>query len=719
VSREELRQHLWHSDTFVDFDNNLNTAINKIREALGDSAEAPHFVETVPRRGYRFIAGVENDELKPPTTGASAVSPTLVRRTAMLASVLVVAGLFAGVLIRHWRQAHSLTEKDAVIIGDFANSTGDGIFDGTLRQGLLVQLQQSPFLKLPSEEQIHRTLRMMGRETNARLTPEITREICQRTNSAVALEGSISLIGTRYDVILRGVDCVSGDLLASAESQAKDKSGVLDAVGEVAAEMRSKLGESLSTIQRHNTPLVQATTRSLEALRSYSLGADTLTRTGDFAASLPFFQRATELDPDFAMAYWAMSDAYSVIGETDSSRESIRKAFELRTGASEMERLLIEGDYYFFALGDLIKTRRTFELCAKLYPRNDYAHNVLGALSNMLGRYEAGLGEYREALRLAPLRRALYRDVVYTYLLLDRVDLAAVAADEAHAKNADDDLAPILYSIAFYRNDTNEMARQVAATAGKLGREDLLLALQGDTAAYFGLLGKARGFSRRAIESAQVAGDTETAAGYYAESALREALLGDSAKARQLATTAKRLSGGRDMDYGVALALAYSGSGVRAQALADDLANRYPEDTIVQFNYLPTLRARLAISHSNPRQALDILTIAIPYELGLPAYSDYNWPNLYPVYVRGEAYLAAHRGSEAAAEFQKILDHRGIVLNEPIGALAHLQLGRAYTLAGDNAQAKPAYENFLALWKDADPDIPILRQAKAEYAKLP
>jgi tetratricopeptide (TPR) repeat protein len=448
------------------------------------------------------------------------------------------------------------------------------------------------------------------------------------------------------------------------------------------------------------------------------LGDQTLTQTGNFTASLAFFQRAIELDPNFAMAYFAMSDAYSTTGETASAARCMQKAFQLRDRVSEREKLVIEGLYYYYVPGDLVKAQRSFDLLAALYPDSTYAHIDRASISNTLGQYEAGLKEYREALNLDPFNSAFHRHVALTYLLLDRVDDAAAVAKDAHEKGLDSDLAPILYAIAFYTGDPAEMARQVAAATGKPGEEDLLWGLESDTAAYFGHLEKARELSLRAADAAERAGERENAATYYAASALREALVGDAYKARQQATTAKEHSRGRDMDYGVALALAYAGDTNQAQALADDLAKRFPDDTIVQLNYLPTLRARLAVSHSNPRQAIDVLRAATPYELGLPGFSFYNWPNLYPVYVRGEAYLAMHREREAAVEFQKILDHRGIALNEPIGALAHFQIGRAYAMLGDTTKAKAAYQDFLTLWKDADADIPILKQAKSEYANL-
>jgi eukaryotic-like serine/threonine-protein kinase len=716
VTREELRSENWPADTFVDFDNSLNTAINKLREALGDSADNPRFIETLPRRGYRFIAPVTGVDGTTEGTAArgSAVAWPRSRKIVVTAAIAVVAAGIAGGMLWRARQARRLTEKDTIVLGDFANSTGDAVFDGTLREGLSVELEQSPFLSLLSEEGIHRTLRMMEQPVNARLTPEIVREVCQRTSSAAALEGSIALIGPRYNLILKAVNCASGDLLASTEAPANDKGHVLDALGKAASEMRTRLGESLSTVQKYNTPLEQATTRSLEALQAYSLGFKTLA-AGDSAAALPFFQRATKLDPNFAMAYWALSNSTA---DTTLAVGNARKAFELRAGLSEREKLHIEILYYSTVTGDLIKARHSCEIGAQMYPRDSIFFDYLPTLSNAPGEYEAGLNESLEESHRPTHSSPRYRDLVFSYLLLDRIKEADAVAEEAHAKGQDSDLETVLYGIAFYRDDTAGMARQVARATRAPGEDDLLLAMEADTSAYFGNLGKARELTRRAGESAELAAEKETAACFYAVAALREALFANAAKARQQATTAKRGSAGRDRHYAVALALAYAGDANRAQALADDLGTRFPEDTIVQVNYLPTLRAKLALLHSNPQQALVILGAASPYELGLPSLNYYNWPNLYPVYVRGEAYLAAHQGKEAAAEFQKILDHRGIVLNEPIGALAHLQLGRAYALQGDTAKGRAAYQDFLTLWKNADPDIPILKQAKAEYAKL-
>jgi DNA-binding winged helix-turn-helix (wHTH) protein/Flp pilus assembly protein TadD len=733
VTRDELRAEIWSADTFVDFDNSLNTSINKLRDVLGDTSSSPRFIETVPRRGYRFIAPVTGNEplaspppvpsppphAPPPLASSPPISrPARRANWKILTPALVLLVLLATGLLWHMRRSHPPLEKGTIVLGGFINRTGDSVFDGTLKQGLTVQLEQSPQLRVLPEEQVQDTLRMMGRQDTVELTPDVTREVCQRNSAAVALNGSISMIGGRYDLTLRAVDCGSDALLGSAETQSPDKNHVLDAVSKLASGMREKLGESLSSLSQYNTPLVSATTPSMAALRCYSQGVEAEAKDFDYKVSLSWFQKAIELDPHFAMAYWALGDAYGNIGESNTAKLYVQKAFELREPVSQREKWLIEGGYYYYAIGDITKARRSFELMAKVYPDSQYAHNSVAEMAETLGEYDTGLREYLQALHLPPRSSFLYRDVANTYLVMDRVDDALAEVQNAHAAGLDGNLAGINYSIAFYRDDPREMARQVASVAGKPGIEDQVLALEADTAAYFGQLETARGLSERAAESAERAGQKESSAQYYAAFAVREGLFGNPDRALQQAMNAGRYSGGRDLDYGIALAVTYSRDLNRAQALTSAVASRFPEDTIVQCNYLPTLRARLELMRLRPQQALDALVSATACDLNLPAYSYYNWPNLYPVYVRGEAYLAAHRGAEAAAEFQKIVAHRGLVLNEPIGALTRLQLGRAYVLSGDTVKGRASYEQFLALWKDADPDIPTLKQAKAEYASL-
>jgi serine/threonine protein kinase/Flp pilus assembly protein TadD len=660
---------------------------------------------------------------------------------AVAGAAVIILALAAGAF--WWlngRKAHALTEKDTIVLADFTNTTGDPVFDGTLQQGLAVQLAQSPFLNIVPDEKVAQTLRFMGQPPDARLTPAIARELCQRMQSTAVLDGSIVQIGTQYSLIVKAVNCESGESLAGTEATAGDKNHVLDALGKVATDMRAKLGESLSTVQKFDTPLEQATTSSLEALQAYSLGRKASGGSA-WAAAVPFFQRAIRLDPNFAMAYARLGTMYTNLGEHTLGGDNTRKAYELRDRVSELEKLYIESHYYQNATGDLEKARQVYQLWTETYPRDWQPRPPFRAVYSQIGQYEKALEEAREGFRLDPTRGLSYSGLVAAYINLNRLEEARNAAAEAQAKNLDSpNLRFHLYLIAFLQNDAAGMAQQVAWAAGKPEVEDVLLALEADTAAYSGRLGKARELSRRGVASAEHAEEKEVAAGYEAEAALREALFENPAEARERAAAALGLSNGLEVQYGAALALAFAGDAFRAQVLADDLGKRFPGNTIVQFNYLPTLRAQLALIRTEPSKAIEPLRGAAPYELGYAG-------GLYPVYVRGEAYLAGHQGHEAAAEFQKVLDHRGVVANEPIGALAHLGLARAYALQagfvapgfsparaapkggatqGGNpvdpaalAKARAAYNDFLTLWKDADPNIPVLIAAKSEYSKLP
>ena len=640
----------------------------------------------------------------------------------LAAAALLLAALVTGGYYYLHREP-ALTEKDTVVLADFTNTTGDQVFDGALRQGLAVQLEQSPFLSLVSEDQIQRTLRMMGRPSDARLTWDIAREVCQRTGSAAVLDGSITSLGSQYVLGLKAVNCRTGETLTEEQSTAARKEQVLRALGEAAAKLRSKLGESLSSVQEFDTPIEQATTPSLEALQSFSLGMKARAKQGDLASAVPLFRRAIGLDPNFATAYAFLGVTYRNLGEAILAAECTRKAYELRGRVSEREKLFIESNYHSFVTSDLQKALQAYALSAQTYPRDATPRVLASRVYRILGQYERALEEMREAVRLDPTAGTSYAGVVYFYLSLNRLEEGRATAEEAQAKNLDSTyLRFALYMLAFLQNDTAGMAQQVAWAAGKPGVENVLLANEADTAAYSGRLGKARELSQQAVASAERAQERETAARYEADAALREALFGNAAEARDRAGVALGLSAGRDVQYGAALALALGGATAREQVqeiekLADDLVRRFPEDTVVRFNHLPTIRAQLALNRDDASKAIAALRAAAPYELGSPTVGVFS-AALYPVYVRGEAYRAAHQGREAAAEFQKILDHRGVVFNEPIGALAHLGLARAYALSGETAKARTKYQDFFALWKDANPDIPILKQAKAEYAKL-
>jgi eukaryotic-like serine/threonine-protein kinase len=623
-----------------------------------------------------------------------------------------VIGLAAGGWLLFLHKTHALTEKDTIVLADFTNRTGDPVFDGTLRQGLSVQLEQSPFLSIIPDQQVQQTLQMMDQKPDSKLTPEIARELCQRTTSAAVMDGSIAQIGSRYLLTLKAVNCASGETLASTEAQASDKDHVLDALGKTASEIRSKLGESLGSVQKFDTPLAQATTPSLEALKALSSGIKVFFDAGA-AAALPFFKNAIELDPNFAAAYAWEGRMYGDIGEPGLAAEPLRKAYDLRDHTSERERYFISANFHLEVTGDLEKAVQDCELWIQAYPREVLVHSLLaGLIYPTLGQYQKALAEGTEANRLNPNFIFGYSPRVWAYIALNRLDEAKATYEQAIERRLYSDSYPdALYAIAFLQNDAAGMARQVALSAGKPGAENRLLDLEGDTAAYFGRLHVAREFTRRAMDSAQRDQETESASAYNASAALREALLGNLAEARRLAAAAVARSTERDVQSGAALALAYAADDKQAQALADDLNKRFPEDTVIQFVDLPAIRAKLAINKGNYSEAIANLRSGMPYELSVSG-------QMLPAYVRGETYLAAHQGGEAAAEFQKILDHRGVVFNSPIGALAHLGLARAYVLQGDAAKAKAAYQDFLTLWKDADPDIPILLQAKAEYAKL-
>jgi eukaryotic-like serine/threonine-protein kinase len=626
------------------------------------------------------------------------------------ATILAIALAFGGWLFLS-RKTHALTDKDTIVLADFTNTTGDTVFDGTLRQGLSVQLEQSPFLNIISDQQIRQTLSLMGQPADARLTPAIARELCQRTGSAAVLDGSIAQIGTQYLLAVKAVNCVSGDSLASTEAQASGKDDVLEALGKTASEIRNKLGESLSTVQKFDTPLEQATTPSLEALTAYSSGNKMLYSKGSTAA-IPFFKRAIELDPNFAMAYGMLGRMYGDIGEFSLSSDYTRKAYELRGRTSEAEKYFISAHYHIAVTRDMDKAEQACKLWIQAYPRTPLPHDFLaGIIYPNLGQYEKAIQEGNAAVHLNPKNPISYATLMNGYIYLDRLEDAKATYAQAVERKLDITFFRLgLYQIAFLQNDSPGMARVVASAQGQPGTEDELIGLEAFTAAYCGRLRDSRELSRQAIDSAMRTEEKESAATYSGQSALREALLGNIEEARRRASLALESSAGRDSRYSSALALAYAGDNARAQKLADDLAKDFPEDTAVRFAFVPTLRARIALNRNDPAQAIEALQAAMPYETGTPS--------LYPAYERGHAYIAAHQGTEAAVEFQKILDHRGIVVNDPIGALAHLQIGRAYAIQGDTDKAKAAYQDFFSLWKAADPDIPILIAAKSEYAKL-
>ena len=627
--------------------------------------------------------------------------------------ILLVAALIGVGLYYRSHQTKPLTDKDTIVLADFDNKTGDAIFDDALKQALSVELGQSPFLNVLSDRKVSETLKMMGRPANQHITADVGRELCLRTGSKTVLGGTISGFGSRYLVDLNAVACNSGDTIATEQVEAANKEDVLKVLSRASSSLRGKLGESLPSVQKFDVP-VEATTSSLEALNNYSMGVKVRDDQGD-APSVPFFKRAIELDPKFAMAYEELANVAENLGETALAIQYVTEAYGLRDRVTEREKLRIS-DEYFSAARDLWKQDQICELWAASYPRDPDPHDHLGGNYSYLGQHEKALAEYQEALRLGPEVAVNYSNLGGAYTNLDRPAEAKAIFDQAFSRRLDGaELRENIYQLAFLQGDSAQMNQQVAWGVGKPGEEDPLLSMQSDTEAFYGRLGAARDFSRRAVDSAVRADAKEVAATWQANASLREEEFGNRSEARQGATEALSLAQGRDGKVLAALTLARIGDIAEAKALVKELERSYPSDTILNVYWLPSINAAIEINDGNSSKALTLLQVPAPYELGWP----FNWATtLYPVYLRGEAYLQAKHGALAASEFQKLVDHRSIVVNFVTAALAHLQLGRAYAMAGDRARAKGEYRTFLDQWKDADTDIPILKEAKAEYAKL-
>ncbi|MBV8050681.1 MAG: protein kinase [Acidobacteriaceae bacterium] len=634
-----------------------------------------------------------------------------------IVALALLGAIIFGLSHRRAAQASKLDEKDAVVLADFANSTGDPVFDITLKQALSVSLRQSPFLNILSDGRVAATLTMMTRPPNTQITNDVAREICQRAQSKAYIGGSISALGKEYVLGLRAASCENGDVLAEEQATADRKEEVLAVLGKAVAKLREKLGESLASVTKYNQPLAEATTPSLEALQQYSEAGRAQREHGD-AAAIPYGKRAIELDPDFAVAYASLAGLYSNLNEPSLARENFQKAYELRNRATQRERFLIEASYYNYVTGEIDKAIQTYAEWARTYSADYVPHDNLGDNYIFLGQYEKAAEETKASLRIEPDDAIAYGNLTDDYLSLDRIKDAKAALDEASRRNLETpDLHLYRYHLAFLEKDPAAMQEQSSWAKGKPGAEDAQLSDDSDTEAYNGHLQKARELTRQAVESAKRNGTADTAALWQANEAFREAEFGNTALARKAAAEAMSLSSKSEIELLVALALARSGDTAQSSALADKVAAEFERDTMIQAYWLATIRATIAIDRGDPKKAVELLSMASEYELGEPV----QWPShgtLYPVYVRGEAYLREGDAVQAATEFQKMIDHRGIVANFPLGALAHLQLGRAYKLAGDVGKAREAYAAFLLVWLNADPDIPILKQAKAEYAKL-
>ncbi len=720
VTKDDLMKAVW-PDTFVE-EANLSRNISMLRKALGETAQDHRYIVTVPGLGYRLV---ENVHLIPDQ------EVNIVAATHSIAHVDVkesrpwpwrwlavgVVILLAGLGMWRWFLTHRRTvlgARDTVVLADFANSTGDPVFDETLREGLAIELEQSPFLSLISDQRIRHMLSLMGHPADGRITLEIARGVCERTGSAAVLEGSIAPLGSQYVLELRAKSCRSGDVLDQEQVQVTKKEDVLNALGQISKRFRERLGESLTTIQEHNTPLDEATTPSLEALEAFSMGWKLHTTSG---AGLPFLQRAVEIDPNFALAHSTLGRAYADVEEFDLSVASATRAWQLRDHASDLEKFVIDANYAILATGNLEAARQTLEAWSQMYPRDAAPYVMLSGYPNKAaGRFEEAIAKGRKAIELDPDFAIAYFNIAVNNVYLNRLDEAENVLRRAAGRGLEiDEFLMLEYDIAFLRGDRAGMERVAAQARQRPGGETWISNKEAFALAYSGHLQRARAMSRRAVDHARQEALPERAGAWEAAASVREALFGNATEATTRALAAFALSKDREVEYCAAYAMALSGETSQAQGMADDLARRFPENTVVRFSYLPVLRAQLALNHGDAAKAVEELQVAAPYEVG--AARDFCGA-LHPVYVRGEAYLAAAKGELAATEFQKILDHRGVVGSEPIGALAHLQMGRALALAGETDKAKQAYEDFLAEWEGADAAIPVLKSARTEYLNL-
>jgi len=711
VTREELRRELWGTETFVDFEQGLNYCIRQIRAVLGDEAQSPHYIETVPRKGYRFIASVDVD-VDSSTDGVQGAPGKKAWNWVWFAvgAVGLLAAIAAGYVTR-MRSLPRLTDKDTIVVADFVNSTKDPAFDDILKEALTIQLEQSPFLNILSNERVAATEKRMNRSAG-RLTAEVAREVCIRSNSKAMLAGSIATIGSRYLLEVRVLNCQTGDTLASAQAEAESHDKVLTALQKVGNQLRQTLGESLASVNRFNKSLPEATTSSLEALKAYARSA-----SPDQPESLSSLQRAVQLDPNFAVAYTSLGTHYVNFDELDLARENFKKAYELRDRVTERERFYIESAYYTIVSGELEQANAIYRRWMQEYPMDGSAYDNLGFNYGTMGDYEKGVEVMRKAVQLYPDATVALTNLAGSEIALGHIDEAKALLEKAIARGLDGSGLRIpLYDIAFLQGDSRAMQAQVAWATGKPGFEDELISIQSDTEAYYGRLAQASRLSARAVESALRNSAAETAAGWKVNDALRRAEFGDRKGAQRVVVEALKLNAGSGIQVRAALAWARSGDAVRAQKSADALDRQFPLNTMIQSYWLPTIRAALEIDHGSAARAIEILQVVSPYDLAETA--EFAVGTMYPVYLRGLAYLKAGQGEDAAAEFQKILDHRCVVVNFPLASLAHLQLARAKAMSRDREAARKAYQDFFEVWKNAESDVPVLKEGRAEYAKL-
>jgi serine/threonine protein kinase/tetratricopeptide (TPR) repeat protein len=722
---EDIISHALEKDLNLRYQHasEMRAELMRLKRDSSDTGRLPvMYVSGQGESGSAVIRPISSSSTRPPASAGNQTaivtrSHALSWRLLIPGAVLMLALAIVGLYYR-FHKVPKLTDQDTLVMADITNTTGDPVFDDALKLGLSMQLSQSPFLNLLSEEKINKTLKLMGRASGDRLTRDAAREVCVRTNSTGLLTGSISGLGSQYVIGLKVVNCHSGDTLAQEQLQAATKEEVLHTVDEAATRLRTKLGESPSTVKKYDTPLFEVTTFSLEALKSYSEGLRIDRKQPGGELALAMFKHAVELDPNFAIAYVNLGQAYAGRGDISQGVRSLQKAYELRDRASEREKFFISGEYYIKVTGELEKASQIYELYAQAYPGSATPPNNLAFINMLLGQYEKASDESVRAIKLDPDDEVLYSNLLTAYIASNRLDEAKSTFDQAQARNlGGSNLQFGRYSIAFLERDTVEMERQIALGTDKPDTKGSFLSTESDTEAYFGHLSKSRELLSQAVEADNRSDNKEDEAMIQLNAALREAELGNTTESRKLITSALALSSSRDVRTLAPLALARASDMERPSKLADDLNREAPLDTLLNFYWIPTIRAAVEIDRKNYERAVNLLQVASAYERGNVAGSQLIG-TLYPAYERGEAYLKLGKGPQAATEFQKLIVNRGVVVNHILGALAHVQLARAYAMEGDAIRAKAAYQDFLTLWKDADPEIPILKAAKAEYAKL-
>ena len=739
VDREQIRLHLWPENTFVDFGQSLGTAVTKLRQALGDDANNPRFIETRPRLGYRFIAPVArinttesvvpDTHPKPDTAARSEAGQTIVaaeslqgsRSVRLWSAVAIVFALVIGIAAAGWheylrRHRFVIASKDTVVLADFENTTGESIFNDTLRQGLLIGVAQSPLIHVLSDRSASVIFKQMGHTPDDRIAGRSALELCRRVGGKVTIQGAISSLGTAYLVGLAAIRCDTGKPIAYEQAEASQREDVIDALGKATSQLRARLGESLPSIQKYNAPLEQATTSSLDALNAYGKALSTWDAQGDIA-SVPYFQQAIKLDPEFAMAYGGLATVYSNLGRDELARECSAKAYSLRDRVTESERGSIDARYYLYVTQELDKAAQVYEALAADYPDTAGSFNHLGTIDQRLGRDEQAVDAFRRAMAIDATRATTYANLAESLTELNRIQDAEAVLDAAEKRGLRTDyVLDAEYRIAFLKGDQPGMERLLQESAGVPGARSLLLFVEANAQAYYGHMEKATALTREAADQAMRDGDKESAANGLAEEAINEAEVGSIAEARALFEEARKIDNSQEITILGAVIAAEAGDSKQALAVAGSLDKQFPHGTAIQNYWLPIIRSKVELQQGGAGKAA-ILPIwsgtLVPV-----AVDEFALSTVYPEYLKGQVFVAQHDGNQAGKEFQRLLDQPGKTKGVLLGALALLGRARAYSLSGQGSDARKAYGQFLDLWKDADVGVPILRQARNEAEAL-